>query len=299
MEKVVLYDELHHILGKAVCRWAGVPLPPEDSEKRIRQLTSLFDAAGAKSLAHVKAQVNRGALESWLSRLVTQVRNGQLDIPENSPIHVIAHFSDTQGQRYSPRIAAVELINILRPVIAVSVFIVQSIHALHQYPECRDKLLKDSGYAELFVNEVRRFYPFFPATVARVREDFTWQGFQFRKGTRTMLDLYGTNHDERIWDSPHAFRPERFVDSNTGLFQLIPQGGGDHDKTHRCPGEYLTIALMKQALNVMLKDIRYELPNQNLTIDRSRLPAIPVSRLVIQDVEVVAMNHALPASVMS
>src|SRR5699024_11932535 len=37
---------------------------------------------------------------------------------------------------------------------------------------------------------------------ARVKSDFTWKGYQFKKETLTLLDLYGTNHDPEIWDNP-------------------------------------------------------------------------------------------------
>ena len=84
-------------------------------------------------------------------------------------------------------------------------------HALHENPECRRKLeAGEEGYAELFVQEVRRFYPFFPAVGARVQYDFEWRGYQFPRGRQVILDLHGTNHDARVWDAPEAFRPERF-----------------------------------------------------------------------------------------
>src|SRR3712207_8802226 len=55
-------------------------------------------------------------------------------------------------------------------------------------------------FRSLFVQEVRRYYPFFPFIVALAREDFDWKGYHFEKGTLTVLDLYGTNHDARLWE---------------------------------------------------------------------------------------------------
>jgi hypothetical protein len=52
----------------------------------------------------------------------------------------------------------------------------------------------------MFVQEVRRFYPFFPFVAAVVKKDFTWKGFEFKEGTLTFLDLYGTNHDPEVWE---------------------------------------------------------------------------------------------------
>lgn len=57
----------------------------------------------------------------------------------------------------------------------------------------------------MFVQEVRRFYPFFPFAAAEVKTDFTWKDYTFEKGTLTLLDLYGTNHDTNIWGIPKCF----------------------------------------------------------------------------------------------
>jgi fatty-acid peroxygenase len=39
MDQVVLYDETHEILTRAVCAWAGVPLPEPEVRQRTRELT--------------------------------------------------------------------------------------------------------------------------------------------------------------------------------------------------------------------------------------------------------------------
>jgi fatty-acid peroxygenase len=135
----------------------------------------------------------------------------------------------------------------------------------------------------LFVQEVRRFYPFFPLVAARVRNSLAWNGYRFAQGTRVLLDLYGTNHDQRLWDRPEVFQPLRFREWNGSAFNFVPQGGGDHAVHHRCPGEWITIALMKQALAFMTRSMTYDVPKQDLRVRLSRMPAIPRSRFVIQN----------------
>src|SRR5688572_20639576 len=94
---------------------------------------------------------------------------GQLGQPAESPLNVVASHRDLSGALLSARVAAVEVLNLLRPIVAVSVFITDAAHALHLNPGCRERLRRNEiGYADLFVQEVRRFYPFFPAVVARV-----------------------------------------------------------------------------------------------------------------------------------
>lgn len=140
------------------------------------------------------------------------------------------------------------------------------------------------GLRQRFINEVRRFYRFFPSVTARVRLDFAWRGYRFEHGTRVLLDLYGTNLDARSCGAPDQFRPERFAHWDGGPFSFIPQGGGDQTSGHRCACEWITIALMKTAVNARCRQIVYDVPGQDLTIDVSRLPALPRSGFVIRNV---------------
>lgn len=174
----------------------------------------------------------------------------------------------------------------IRPIVATAVYIIFVAHALRQYRDVRHKINVDDDpeYKAYFVQEVRRFYPFFPAAAARVRRDFEWKGFQFSSGRRVLMDLYGTNHDGRTWDAPGAFRPERFRQWNGSPFNFIPQGGGDHYANHRCPGEWTVFELMKVSTEFLTKRIAYNVPDQDLDIDWSRLPALPRSHVVIGNV---------------
>jgi len=177
------------------------------------------------------------------------------------------------------RVAAVELINILRPTVAVAWYVTFSALALHQYPECRRTLaIGDNEDLEWFVQEVCRFYPFFPGVGGRVQRAFDWRGHHFAKGAWVLLDIYGTNHDPRSWEEPQAFRPDRFRHWNGSPFNFIPQGGGDFDHGHRCAGKWITIALMKTVVRMLTTRMRYEVPEQDLRIDLSRMPAQPKSR---------------------
>lgn len=283
---VVLYDAMRGLLTRAVCAWAGVPLPEPEVALRTAQLTALYDEAA--SLRHLHSRLSRLRAEAWLSRLVEGVRLGRADARPGTALHTVAWHRDADGRVMPPRIAAVELLNVLRPTVAVSVYIVQAAHALHRYPQSRAALVGGDPQAlECFVQEVRRHYPFFPAVVARVRHDFDWEGHHFRRGRRVMLDLYGTDHDPRAWEAPDAFRPERFRGRPPGTFRFIPQGGAEPRTHHRCPGEPLAVELMKLSVDVLVNRMRYDLPRQDLRIDFRRLPALPRDRFVISNVRAV------------
>lgn len=250
MDRVVLDDEVRDILTRAVCAWAGVPLAQPEVERRTRELTALFDAAGAVGPKHWWARLARRRAERWIAEIVGLVRAGRICPPEQSPVHAIAWHRELGGELLEPRTAAVELLNVLRPIVAVSVYVAFVARALHRFTECRQRLQAgENGYPELFVQEVRRFYPFFPSVTARVRHDFVWKGYRFPRGRRVVLDLYGTNRDAPAWDAPENFRPERFREWNNSAFTFIPQGGWrprpesplprrvDHDRAHEGGGE--------------------------------------------------------------
>jgi fatty-acid peroxygenase len=174
--------------------------------------------------------------------------------------------------------------------VAVAVYFTFIAQALHEHPELRARLASQAnGFTDHFVQEVRRFYPFFPAVAARVREGFDWQGYRFPAGMRVLLDLYGTNHDERLWDSPQRFKPDRFARRQRTAFDFIPQGGGDHATGHRCPGEAVTVELMKTATRFLTRDLEYQIPPQDLTIDFTRLPALPRSHVVMEHVKLLGV----------
>ena len=289
MNQVVIYDELQEILTRTACDWAGVPLPDTERPRRTAQLTALFDHAGSKGPKHWGARLARHRAEDWTAALVEEIRAGRVKPPSGSAAVVIAGYRDTEDSLLDAHTAAVELLNVLRPIVAISVYITFIVLALHHFPDRRTRLLleNDEDYALGFVQEVRRYYPFFPMLAARVRDDFLWHNYSFPKGRRVLLDLFGTNHDVRCWDDPDVFRPERFLQARQNDFAFIPQGGGDYYRHHRCPGESIVTSLMQRALDFFSRRLQYQVPAQDLRVNYRRMPALPRSRLVIGNPQVV------------
>lgn len=282
---ITLFDEVCELLTKAVCGWAGVPLQEEEVTLRTRELTAMFDYAGTIGPKHWLARLSRKHGESWIEQIITQVRAGQLIANQDTAAFAIAFHKDLNGNLLDLHTAAVELINVLRPTVAVSVFITQIAHALQTQPHTRSKLRRcEPELLESFVQEVRRYYPFFPVVAARVKEAFEWQGHNFPKGRLVIFDLFGTNHDSRAWESPMEFQAERFLHWDKSPYSFVPQGGGDHKINHRCPGEWIAIELMKVATQFLVDRISYDVPPQDLEVNFTRLPAIPRDRFIMENV---------------
>ncbi|NYH80309.1 fatty-acid peroxygenase [Actinopolyspora biskrensis] len=281
---VVLFDEASSVLTRGVCRWAGIPLSDDEVRPTAHDLVSLVDGFATGGPRHWRARSARRRQQDRLARLIEDVRSGRRTVPRNSAVDVVARHHDSDGTALSPRVAAVELLNVIRPTVAVCWFLTFAAHALHRWPAHREPLgADDPARTEGFVQEVRRFYPFAPFVGGRAVRDLSWHGEPIPAGTLVLLDLYGQNHDPALWKDPYAFDPRRFLDRPVDRDELVPQGGGDPDTSHRCPGEDATRALLR-ALVPRLARLEYEVPEQDLTISLRRLPARPRSGFVIESV---------------
>ncbi len=284
-DRVTLFPALQGLYCRAVCDWAGLPLDDDEARQRTREFAAMIEGAGSIGPRNWRGQVLRWRSERWARDVIEQIRDGSRPAPEGSAVHVFATHRDLDDRLLDPKIAAVELINLLRATTAVARFVTFEALALHDHPEWRERLRGAADdEIERFVQEVRRFYPFFPFIGERVLVDLEWQGHHFAEGAWLALDLDGTDHDARLWDDPESFRPERFLTWDRSLFNFVPQGGDNHYRSHRCPGEWITIALMKDAARWLTAGMTYSTPPQDLSIDRMRMPTIPHSRFVIDHV---------------
>lgn len=233
-ESINFYEESSKkVLIRAVCDWAGVSLPEEDVDKRTWQLVEAFESPLAVN-KYIEGRINRRSAESWIKEMVEQVREGNLKSKEETALYQMSWHKELDNKLMDLETAAVEVLNILRPSVAISIYFTFTALSLHQYPEVKEKFHGDhSHYLHMFIQEIRRYYPLFPFNAGITRKDFVWQDYQFEKDTRVVFDFYGTNHDYRIWDNPDKFDPERFFDwqsspSDEVQMKLIAQGGGDY-----------------------------------------------------------------------
>ncbi len=283
-DRVVLFHDAHRPLTRAVCEWAGVPMSADEAGERAREFEAMVEGTGSLGPRNWRGHWLRRRNERWMRDIVRRVRSGEIAAPEGSAARVIATHRDDEGRLLDERVAGVELINILRPTVANARYVTFAAMALYDHPEWRERIAQDEESLEHFVHELRRYYPFIPFIGGRVLTPFEWRGHSFAKDDWALIDLYGTNRDPRAWDDADTFNPDRFKAFDGNPFTFIPQGGGDHATTHRCPGEWVTIEQMKVLSRALATTMRYDIPAQDLTIDLGRMPALPNSRFVMTGV---------------
>ncbi|WP_281257345.1 cytochrome P450 [Bacillus oleivorans] len=286
MDQIIFYEEVQEWLCRTACQWAGVQVRDDEIKHLTNDLEAMFESPAAMGPDHWKGRNARNRVEKWIGEIITRVRSGEVQPAEHTILHRFSWHRNPDGSLLDHETVAVEVINILRPIVAIAIFMNFTVLALHHHPEEREKLESgDEKDYRMFVQEVRRYYPFFPFVAARVKKDFIWMNYTFEKGTLTLLDLYGTNHDPKIWDNPDIFNPQRFAEWEESPFSFIPQGGGDYLLGHRCAGEWATIEIMKVSLDYLVNQIEYQIPDQDLSYSMVSIPSIPRSKIVMKNIK--------------
>lgn len=262
-----VHDDAALAFGRAALRWAGVELPDRQMDRRVRQMNRLLDTFGRPSRNPV-AMAERIRLDRWATRLIRDVRAGEVRADPDSVLAHMAELRDDRGEPVEDKVAAVELQNLTRPTVAVGRFAAFAAVALVEHPEWVDRIreaseraggsVTDVPEAVAFAQEVRRTYPFVPMLPALATKDTEISGCPVRKGQRVLLDFVGTLTSPSEWDDAGSFDPERFlpydgVKAAESITAFIPQGGADVRTGHRCPGEKIAVAALAAAVAVMCR----------------------------------------------
>ncbi|XP_057443545.1 cytochrome P450 82A4-like [Lotus japonicus] len=94
-------------------------------------------------------------------------------------------------------------------------------------------------YLQATVKEALRLYPATPLSTPReFSENCNLGGYQVKKGTRLITNIWKINTDPSVWPDPLDFQPERFLTTHKNVdvrghhFELLPFGCG----RRICPG---------------------------------------------------------------
>jgi fatty-acid peroxygenase len=290
-----VYSSAVTAFGSSIIEWAGITEPDEDLARYSRWLSAIVDGFGTVGTPYLKALVARRRCDRWARDLVRRQRDTG-GAPAGSWLERVAGFLDEDGSPLPERTAAVELLNILRPTVAVAWLAAFAALALERHPDWRVRLAAEpsahpGALAEAFGHEVRRFYPFVPVLAARARRDFDHAGHHVAKGRRVLLDVHGTNHGAD-WEDPWAFRPGRFLDVDPcDVTAYVPQGGGPRETGHRCPGEGIANGLLALAVSGLVRLEPRDLPVQDTQYSLNRMPTRPASGVRIETTRAATVRH--------
>ena len=282
-----LFDVAKDVLFRSICEWSGIDLT-KMNEREINQLAeyqiSMISSAVTNPITHIKGIDNRKKSEKWAQSLIEDARINPVAGKENVALYAFANAKDTQGNLLPIDVAAVELLNIIRPTVALTVWIALMGHALFSRPDIYQRLHTEfDELQDSFIQEMRRYYPFFPMIPAFAKKDVTIDGYLIPEDSWVVLDLYGTNHDERSIETPEVFRISRYVGKEKHIsydeeYEMIAQGGGKFEAMHRCAGEWITLHALRVFSDQLVNKYEFSVPEQDWTIPMNQFPTYPNSK---------------------
>lgn len=282
-----LFDVAKDVLFRSICEWSGIDLT-KMNEREINQLAeyqiSMISSAVTNPITHIEGIENRKKSEKWAQSLIEDARINPVAGKENVALYAFANAKDTQGNLLPIDVAAVELLNIIRPTVALTVWIALMGHALFSRPDIYQRLHTEfDELQDSFIQEMRRYYPFFPMIPAFAKKDVTIDGYLIPEDSWVVLDLYGTNHDERSIETPEVFRISRYVGKEKHIsydeeYEMIAQGGGKFEAMHRCAGEWITLHALRVFSDQLVNKYEFSVPEQDWTIPMNQFPTYPNSK---------------------
>lgn len=285
-----LFDLAKDVLFCSICEWAGIDLS-QLTKKEVDQLAeyqiSMISSAVTNPATHIKGIDNRKKSEKWAQSLIENARINPVAGKEDVALYAFAKATDDHGELLPIDVAAVELLNVIRPTVALTVWIALMGHALFSRPDIYQRLhaefdqLKDS-----FIQEMRRYYPFFPMLPAFAIQDVEVDGYLIPKDSWVVLDLYGTNHDDRMIETPEVFRISRYLGKEKHIsydeeYDMIAQGGGEFKTMHRCAGEWITLHTLRVFSDQLVNKYQFSIPEQDWSIPMNQFPTYPKSKALL------------------
>jgi hypothetical protein len=159
---------------------AGIPVTPQELPRRARQLAAVLNGFATPGAAYLRAVAAKRQVGRWTRELVHQVRAGRLHPPPGTALRAAADLPRADGRLASEPVAAVALLNVIRPTVAVAWFIAFGGAALHEHPQWRDRIAGgDTAALDAFVEEVRRFFRSSPSSPRAPGPHRTCSGFGY------------------------------------------------------------------------------------------------------------------------
>lgn len=139
-------------------------------------------------------------------------------------------------------------------------------------------------YLERLSRELRRFFAMNSATFfGKVKSEIEVGGYRIPAGWGAIGGVHITMANPAVFEDPKRFDPDRFLPERAAAMPdgaYVPHGGGERGG-HRCPGEDIVAVAVKMYLALLLRQFRWELPPQDLTLTNEVFP-LPTSGLKIQ-----------------
>ncbi len=117
-------------------------------------------------------------------------------------------------------------------------------------------------YTEQVIKETMRYYPPIYVLFREALEDVSIDGYLIPKGTKLTVPQFILHGDERWWDDPDAFTPERWttaLEDELPEYAYFPFGGGPR----HCVGMRFAMQFLTLGLATIVQRVHFDLESAN------------------------------------
>jgi cytochrome P450 len=129
-----------------------------------------------------------------------------------------------------------------------------TVERLRRHPEVLARLVAEAdeggrALRDATIKETQRIRPVIPFAGRFVQKPFELGGYVLPPGVSIGVSMVLAHSDERLFDQPRRFRPDRFLDVKPDTYRWVPFGGG----IRRCIGAAFAHLEMDVVLRIMLR----------------------------------------------
>ncbi|XP_076881380.1 (S)-N-methylcoclaurine 3'-hydroxylase isozyme 1-like [Bidens hawaiensis] len=122
--------------------------------------------------------------------------------------------------------------------------------------------LSKLAYLNACIKETLRLHPVVPLLIPRrALEACEVMNYTIPQNANIWVNVWTIMHDPNIWEDPHTFNPERFLDLNIDFtghdYEFLPFGGG----RRMCPGIPSGVNSLQTMLAALILEYDWSLPN--------------------------------------
>ncbi|CAI2177432.1 1716_t:CDS:2 [Funneliformis geosporum] len=116
--------------------------------------------------------------------------------------------------------------------------------------------LSDLVYTDAIIKESFRMFTPAPYTARNSTAEDIVADLVWPEGTQYIINIHGVNHNEKYWDEPEKFNPDRFLNMKTSPPHIIFGGG-----RRVCPGRKLSFIELRVMIALIYHKLDIELSN--------------------------------------
>ncbi|CAH6870163.1 cytochrome P450 1A2 [Phodopus roborovskii] len=251
--------------GNAVDFFPILRYLPNPGLKRFKNFNDNFVLFLQKTVQEHYQDFNKNSIQDITGALFKHSENSKDKgglIPQEKIVNIVNDLFGAGFDTVTTAITWSILLLVTRPSVQRKIHKeLDTVIGRDRQPRLSDRL--QLPYLEAFTLEIYRYTSFVPFTIPHsTTRDTSLNGFHIPKGRCIFINQWQVNHDEKQWEDPFEFRPERFLtDNDTAINKTLSEkvmlfGLGKR----RCIGEIPAKWEVFLFLAILLQQLEFSMP---------------------------------------